>query len=371
MGIGFIPAAGVVAGELSGFGIYLATTTGLGAISSAIGVTFPWAVYQGATTLLGVMLGPIGWALAGAGVVAGGIVFLSQWFKRNDQKLTTVVIAIIIAIGDNPYEWFGFEETAPFTEVRQAYRAMMKTFHPDLLPKHLPDWVKQRFNEFLLQTQENYEQIEKVPTRGDIMTTTAQTNTFELFLKVIKKWLIDLGVNAQLFIELAGDGALPMWVRYLAAGVLLYLNVRVDLIPEKLRFIGLIDDVLVMIVGLGIIVPQIPEERLKYYRQKYEAVGQIGEYEQIMKSTLGILWERLTRFVETLQKRTYKNKTTEEVAQSAELREELFDETMVFVANLGLDPETLDKETKLLPSPEKVMGLLSSGLEEAQKRDKK
>ena len=161
MGIGLLPAAGMVAGELSGFGIYLATTTGLGAISSAIGVTFPWAVYQGATTVLGVILGPIGWALAGAGVVAGGIVFLSQWFKRNDQKLTTVVIAIIIAIGDNPYEWFGFDETAPFTEVRQAYRAMMKTFHPDLLPTHLPDWVKHRFNEFLLQTQENYEQIRK------------------------------------------------------------------------------------------------------------------------------------------------------------------------------------------------------------------
>ena len=203
------------------------------------------------------------------------------------------------------------------------------------------------------------------------MTTTAQINTFELFLKVIKKWLIGLGVNAQLFIELAGDGALPRWVRELAAGVLFYLNVRVDLISEKLRFIGLIDDVLVMIVGLGIIVPQIPEERLKYYSQKYDAVGQIGEYEQIIKSTLGILWERLTRFVETLQKRTYKNKTTEEVAQSAELREELFDATMVFVANLGFDPETLDKETKLLPSPEKVMVLLSSGLEEAQKRDKK
>jgi hypothetical protein len=161
MGFSFIPAAGVVAGELSGFGIYLATTTGLGAISSAIGVTFPWAVYQGATTVLGVMLGPIGWALVGAGVVAGGIGLLSQWLKRNDQKLTTVVIAIIIAIGDNPYEWFGFEEIAPFTEVRQAYRDMMKTFHPDLLPKHLPDWVKHRFNELLLQTQENYEQIEK------------------------------------------------------------------------------------------------------------------------------------------------------------------------------------------------------------------
>ena len=161
MGISFIPAASVVAGELSGFGIYLATTTGLGAISSAIGVTFPWAMYQGATTILGVMLGPIGWALAGAGVVAGGIAFLNQWFKRNDQKLTAVVIAISIYIGDNPYEWFGFEETAPFTEVKQAYRAMMKTFHPDLLSKHLPDWVKQHLYQHLLQTEENYELIRK------------------------------------------------------------------------------------------------------------------------------------------------------------------------------------------------------------------
>ena len=110
------------------------------------------------------MLGPIGWVLAGAGVVAGvtgGIAYLNQLFKRIDSKLTTVVIAIIVAIGDNPYEWFGFKETATLEEVQQTYRAMMKTFHLDVLPAHLPDWVKQNFNELLLQTQENYEQIGK------------------------------------------------------------------------------------------------------------------------------------------------------------------------------------------------------------------
>jgi len=156
-----------------------------------------------------------------------------------------------------------------------------------------------------------------------------------------------------------------MQVRSLAIGVLVYLDLAADLIPEKMRLIGLIDDMLVMIVGLVIIVPQLPEEKLLYYRQNYEALSKIGEYEQIMKSTLGILWERLTLFVETLRKGTYKNKTTEEVAQSSKLREALFDETMVFVANLGIDPETLDKDVKLLPSPEKVIGLLSSGLEKA------
>jgi len=202
------------------------------------------------------------------------------------------------------------------------------------------------------------------------MTTTAQTNTFEVFIQIIKKWLKDLGLNAQLFNELAGDEALPMWGRSLATGVLLYLGAPIDLIPDKIRFIGLFDDMLVMIVGLVIIAPQIPEDRLTYYRQKYEVAGTIGEIESNLKSTLGILWERLTRFVETLTKRTYKNNTTAEVAQSAELREELFDETMVLVANLGLDPKALDKETKLLPSPELFIGLLSSGLEEAHKHDK-
>ena len=161
MGISFLPATSLAAGQLSGFSIYLATTTGLGAISSAIGVTFPWAIYQGATTFLGVMLGPIGWALAGATVAIGGFSFINQLFNRNNHKLATVVIAIIVGIGDNPYEWFGLQETTPFTEVKQTYRAMMKTFHPDLVQKNLPEWLKHRFNELLLQTQENYELIEK------------------------------------------------------------------------------------------------------------------------------------------------------------------------------------------------------------------
>lgn len=202
------------------------------------------------------------------------------------------------------------------------------------------------------------------------MTTTIQANIFEIFIKIIKKWLTDLGVNIQLFKELAEDEALPMWGRSLATGVLAYLKSPIDLIPDKFRLIGLFDDMLVMVVGLVIIAPLIPEDRLTYYQEKYEAPGKIKEYELGLKSTLGILWERLTQFVKTLTKRTYKNKTTAEVAQSAELLEELYDETMVFVADLGLDPETLDKETKLLPSPEKIMGMLSSGLEEAQKRDK-
>jgi len=161
MGISFIPAVGVMAGELSGFGIYLATTTGLASVSSAIGITFPWAVYQGATTILGGMLGPIGWTMAGAGVIAGSIGYLNLLFKKNEDKLIPVVVAIILKIGENPYEYFGLKETDSFAEVKKIYHAMMKTFHPDLLQEHMPEWVKHQFNELLLKTQENFEKIEK------------------------------------------------------------------------------------------------------------------------------------------------------------------------------------------------------------------
>lgn len=203
------------------------------------------------------------------------------------------------------------------------------------------------------------------------MATTSQINIYKLFIQIIKNWLADLGVNSKLFVEIAEDEALPMTARTLASGVLQYLQLPIDLIPDRLRFIGLIDDVIIMIIGLVIIAPLIPKERLNYYSQKYGAIGKVEEYERIMQATLGILWERLIKFVETLKKRTYKGKTTEEVVQSSELREDLFDATMIYVANLDLDPERLDSDIKQLPSPEKLIGLLSSGLEEAQKQQTK
>lgn len=203
------------------------------------------------------------------------------------------------------------------------------------------------------------------------MTTTSQASSYEGFIQLIKKWLTQIGVNSRFFVEITEDEAVPMTARTLASGVLLYLNVPVDLILDKLMFIGLIDDVLVMIIGLVIIAPFIPEERFHYYHQKYDAVARITEYKQVIRSTLGILWDRLLQYVEKLRSHTFKKKTTEEVVQSAELREELFDETMIFVANLNLDPETLDDHVSKLPSPEKVIGLLSSGLEEAQDQQAK
>jgi hypothetical protein len=201
---------------------------------------------------------------------------------------------------------------------------------------------------------------------------TEKEELFSRFLELIATWLRDLDLNTQLFIEIMNDEELSPGARYLAIGVLSYLLTVRKLIARGTKWGGilvLVGDVLVMVTGLSIIVQSMSESRLDYYRQRYYAVDRIHEYEETLRAALGILWERLVRFVENLRQRGYRKATAEEVAQSPELREELFDETMEWVADQDLDPATVSKQLKQLPPPENVIGLLASGLEEEQERE--
>jgi len=54
----------LTAAQVSGFGIYLLATSGLGAITGLIGVTAPFVLYTGLTSLISVAIGPVGWLAA-------------------------------------------------------------------------------------------------------------------------------------------------------------------------------------------------------------------------------------------------------------------------------------------------------------------
>ena len=51
--------------QLSGFGIYLLASTALGAITGTIGITLPFAVYTTMSSVIFVVIGPVGWIGAG------------------------------------------------------------------------------------------------------------------------------------------------------------------------------------------------------------------------------------------------------------------------------------------------------------------
>ena len=64
---------GLVLANLSGFGLYVAASSSLAAITSAVGLTLPFAVYTGMSSLLATVTGPLGWAaLAVVAVVKFG-----------------------------------------------------------------------------------------------------------------------------------------------------------------------------------------------------------------------------------------------------------------------------------------------------------
>ncbi len=55
----------LTAAKLSGFGVYLLASTTLGAITGVIGITLPFVIYTSMSTMLAVVIGPVGWLGAG------------------------------------------------------------------------------------------------------------------------------------------------------------------------------------------------------------------------------------------------------------------------------------------------------------------
>jgi uncharacterized protein YaaW (UPF0174 family) len=73
------------AAQLSGFGIYLGASTLVGALTSAIGVTLPFAFYTGMSSIIAVLIGPVGWI---------GLGLISIW-KLDDPNYNRLMPAVL------------------------------------------------------------------------------------------------------------------------------------------------------------------------------------------------------------------------------------------------------------------------------------
>lgn len=78
---------GLVLANLSGFGLYMAASSSLAAVTGAVGLTLPFAVYTGLSSVLGVVTGPVGWA-------ALALVAVFKFGGAEYQKTVPGVIAI-------------------------------------------------------------------------------------------------------------------------------------------------------------------------------------------------------------------------------------------------------------------------------------
>jgi uncharacterized protein YaaW (UPF0174 family) len=83
--------ASLSAAQLSGFGIYLGASTLVGALTSAIGVTLPFAFYTGMSSTIAVLIGPVGWI----GLGLATIWKLDDIWKLVDPNHNRLVLAVL------------------------------------------------------------------------------------------------------------------------------------------------------------------------------------------------------------------------------------------------------------------------------------
>lgn len=79
------------AAQASGIGIYIASTTALGFLTHAVGVTLPFAFYTGMTSTIAFVIGPVGWLSAG---------IWGAW-QLTEPKWKKIIPALIYIIAIN------------------------------------------------------------------------------------------------------------------------------------------------------------------------------------------------------------------------------------------------------------------------------
>jgi uncharacterized protein YaaW (UPF0174 family) len=77
----------MAAAKASGFGVYLMASTVLGGLTSALGITLPFAVYMGMSQMIALAIGPVGWL-----ALFGGLAFTLN--QPNWQRLTLAVVYV-------------------------------------------------------------------------------------------------------------------------------------------------------------------------------------------------------------------------------------------------------------------------------------
>ncbi|MFH7243518.1 MAG: hypothetical protein ACHWZW_11770 [Spirulina sp.] len=75
----------IAAARASGFGVYLMASTALGGLTSALGITLPFAVYMGMSQVLALALGPVGWL-----ALLGGLAF-----SLNQPHWRRLILAVM------------------------------------------------------------------------------------------------------------------------------------------------------------------------------------------------------------------------------------------------------------------------------------
>jgi len=81
---------------------------------------------------------------------------------------------------------------------------------------------------------------------------------------------MQFGDKLSLGRSLFADRRVPWWSRAIALALIIYLASPIDLIPDFIPVLGLLDDLLIVLIGAGLLLRSIPPHILEEHVQRYE-----------------------------------------------------------------------------------------------------
>ena len=159
-------------------------------------------------------------------------------------------------------------------------------------------------------------------------------------LDVFPGWLRTLGDDARLLAAVLENPACSEASRRRSAAALTYLFKSLDLVPDGLEDLGFIDDAFVFRVSLT----DVSEEDVA--ADSTGTLGRLKQDAELIREFLGELYERLERYVTTLQSGSARGRSVDEVLADESKREELTREARQWAD--GYQAPTLTRDEKNL-----------------------
>ena len=77
--------------------------------------------------------------------------------------------------------------------------------------------------------------------------------------------------------SLISDDRIPIAPRIIALALVLYIASPIDLIPDFIPVIGYLDDILIVVVGAGLLLRSIPRHILEEHVERYEDKARVAK----------------------------------------------------------------------------------------------
>jgi uncharacterized membrane protein YkvA (DUF1232 family) len=175
------------------------------------------------------------------------------------------------------------------------------------------------------------------------------------FVELVRNWLVSLPHDLKIAFDAMDDENLPRPVREVAAGVVAYVVSPNDFIADRNdAVVSFADDALLLRLALTKALG-VGEDEVAFRDRFPELFDNIDDNLAICKSVMGDLMTWLEGKVPNLSTIEYKGKKATKYLDDEELREQLFDDGLVFRTDYPVDEKTIADKLKKATTVTEVM----------------